>query len=98
MGWILKMAKQMSYFVETLYNQIEKGVLMSLGARCFTHTEYVLMFDINTNEKLTIAYNEAYDLYDISRYQGNLLELRCVETLEGVGGFQLNEILLGFDK
>ena len=96
MDWMVKM-KNMSYYMQNLYSQIEKGVLMSLGAREFGYTEFTLSFDINKNEKVVITYDYQEDLYNITRYQGNLLNLRCKESLEGVHVEQLNKILLGFD-
>lgn len=87
-----------SIYITTLLSQIEKGVLMSLGARDFGYTEYSLSFSINKNEKIVITYIYQDDLYTISRYQGNLLNIELKESLEGVSVSMLNEILLGFDK
>ena len=85
-----------SLVVETIWNQLDKGVLMSLGARQFVHSEFTLHFTVGqgTKNKVVITYEDGRDLYTLSRTRG----FEILKKHERVHVSQLNELLLSFDR
>lgn len=84
--------------VLTLYSQIEKGVLMALGAREFVYSDLSLQFKANRRDKVIITYDKTYDLYNIALWTGNLLNLKRIQEIDGVSVEQLNNVLLSLDR
>ena len=85
-----------SEIVNTIWKQLDRGVLMSLGARQFVHSEFSMHFTVGrgTKNKVVITYEEGTDLYTLSRTRG----FTILKKHEHVHVSQMNELLLSFDR